>query len=201
MKINDANYSEIKTIEEKEPLLKRTYHNLQKYFSSKTVLVQTAGGVGAFAGRSLAAYLSIDLPPWENVLISSFGSFVGYVGIYAISYWYTFRNAPIYKSSKRDMKTTILELQVVEQTPNIFNFLVSASGQFGLMSAGVNPIISANLASWFGPQKIINMLAMLSANSLNKAWVYETWKPKQLFYEYPKKAAHKLKEMVSQLYR
>ena len=41
----------------------------------------------------------------------------------------------------------------------------------------MNPVLAANVASWFGPQKIINVVAMAVSNSLKRAWVDRSWKP------------------------
>ncbi|MFC2059061.1 hypothetical protein ACFLTS_05455 [Chloroflexota bacterium] len=149
---------------------------LKKYFSGKLAIVQVIAGGGAFAGRSLAAYLTQDHGTWNIVLASQVGSFAGYIGIYALGYRFVFRRD--YRNSSRSMKSDVLKLQVVEQTPNIGTVISSSLAQAALISGGgVSPIISANLASWFGPHKIANLAAMATSNSLKKAWVDDTWRP------------------------
>jgi len=156
--------------------LRRLKAFLRRYFSGKLAIVQVIAGGGAFAGRSLAAYLTQDHATWNIVLASQVGSFAGYIGIYALGYWFVFKRD--YRNSSRSMKSDVLKLQAVEQTPNIGTVIASSLTQAALISGGgVSPIISANLASWFGPHKIVNLAAMATSNSLKKAWVDDTWRP------------------------
>ena len=149
---------------------------LWKYFSGKLVLVQIAAGCGAVAGRSLAVYLSLDNAVWIMVMASMLGSFTGYVSCYALGYWVAFRRD--YRESGRFMPFDIVRLQIVEQLPNIGTVVASGLTQGALISgAGMQPVLAANLGSWFGPQKIINLIAMLASNSLKRAWVDGSWKP------------------------
>ncbi|MEE8469829.1 MAG: hypothetical protein V3S51_00690 [Dehalococcoidia bacterium] len=153
-----------------------TKAKLRKYFSGKLLLVQIVSGIGAFAGRSTAAYLSHDLAVWTIVLASILGSFAGYMGTYAVSYWLTFRGD--YRTSGRFMILDIIRLQLVEQLPNVGTVVASGVTQGALISsAGMSPVLAANLTSWFGPHKIINLVAMATSNSLKRAWVDSSWKP------------------------
>jgi hypothetical protein len=154
---------------------------LKKYFSGKLVAVQISAGVGAFAGRSIAAFTTSDLDTWIVVLSSQFGSFAGYIGIYFLGYWYVFKRD--YRVSHRSMPKDVVQLQVVEQSPNLVTVISSAVAQAALMetanmgSDGLSSVFSANLASWFGPHKIANLAAMAGSNSLKKGWVDHTWLP------------------------
>lgn len=189
---------EIEYFQNKLTVSRRISSIFKNYFSGKTAVVQVIAGVAAFAGRSLASYFSTDLPNWENVLFSHIGSYLGYVGTYIPNYWCAFRKE--YRGSDKSMLSNIVKLQGIEQTPNIINVISSASSQAGLMATGLNPVVAANLASWFGPHKILNLLAMAGANSVNKAMVYRTWDPKSVFYTYPKRAILQLGKMVHHLY-
>jgi hypothetical protein len=76
------------------------------------------------------------------------------------------------------MALDIVKLQLVEQLPNIGTVLASGLTQGALIGgAGMQPVLAANLGSWFGPQKIINLMAMLASNTLKRAWVDGSWKP------------------------
>ena len=153
-----------------------TKEKLKKYFSGKLAIVQIGGGVGAFALRSAGVYFAEGLPTWAMVLASVCGSFAGYLGVYALGYWLAFRKD--YKASRRSMLRDMAQLQLVEQTPNILTVAFSGVTQGIIMQfTSVSPVIAANLGSWFGPQKIVNLAAMLAGNSLKKAWVDGTWKP------------------------
>ena len=153
-----------------------TKEKLKKYFSGKLAVVQISGGVGAFALRSAGVYLAEGQPTWAMVLASVSGSFAGYLGVYALGYALAFRKD--YKTSGRSMLRDMAQLQLVEQTPNILTVAISGGFQGILMQfSGMPPVIAANLGSWFGPQKIVNLAAMLAGNSLKKAWVDGTWKP------------------------
>lgn len=149
---------------------------LRKYFSGKLVLVQLGAGVGAFAFRSGGVYLAQGQPMWAMVLASLLGGTLGYVGTYVLGYWLAFRAD--YRLSGRSMVRDVVQLQLVEQCPNIFTLFVSGLTQGALMEVKVMPpVVAANLGSWFGPQKIINLAAMLAGNSLKRAWVDGSWKP------------------------
>ena len=154
---------------------------LRKYFSGRLVIVQLSAGVGAFALRSVAAYSTSHLDTWITVTVTQFGSFAGYISTYFLGYWYAFRRD--YATQERSMGGDVLKLQLVEQSPNVWTVISSAVTQAALMektdvgSDGFTAVFSANLASWFGPHKILNLAAMLASNSLKKAWVDHTWKP------------------------
>jgi hypothetical protein len=149
---------------------------LKKYFSGKLVLVQIGAGLGAVAGRSLAVYLTIDQPTYSIVICSMLASFGGYVCAYIAGYWFAFKAD--YSESGRSMPWDIVRLQLVEQSPNLITLAVSGATQGVLIeSADMSPILAVNLGSWFGPQKIVNLVAMFTANSLKRAWVDGTWKP------------------------
>ncbi len=155
---------------------------LKKYFSGKLVAVQIGAGVGAFAGRSIAAFTTSELDTWIVVISSQFGSFAGYIGVYFLGYWYVFKRD--YRASHRSMPKDVVQLQVVEQSPNLVTVISSAVTQAALMetanmgSGGLSSVFSANLASWFGPHKIANLAAMAGSNSLKKGWVDHTWSPR-----------------------
>lgn len=124
----------------------------------------------------MAAYLSGDMAVWIIVLASLVASFAGYIGAYTLGYWLAFRND--YNASGRVMTLDIIRLQLVEQVPNAGTIIASGLTQGALIEAGgVPPVLAANLGSWFGPQKIINLVAMATSNSLKRAWVDGSWKP------------------------
>jgi len=153
-----------------------TIEKIKKYFSGKLAVVQVSGGVGAFALRSAGVYLAEGQPTWVMVLASICGSFAGYIGVYVLGYALAFRKD--YAASGRSMVRDMMRLQLVEQTPNILTVVFSGLTQGALMQvSGMPPVIAANLGSWFGPQKIVNLAAMLAGNSLKRAWVDGTWKP------------------------
>jgi hypothetical protein len=139
---------------------------LRKYFSGRLAVVQITAGVGAFVVRTGAAYLASDLSVAVMV----------YIGAYAFGYWLVFRKD--YKASGRSMPLDIARLQLVEQLPNVGTAVAAGLTQ-GVLIGGVDmePVVAVNVASWFGPQKIVNFAAMLTSNSLKKAWVDGTWKP------------------------
>jgi hypothetical protein len=149
---------------------------LRKYFSGKLALVQIGAGAGALAGRSAAVYLSLDQHVWTIVLASMLGSYTGYIGVWALGYWWAFRSD--YRASGRSLVLDIVRLQLVEQAPNIGTVLVSGLTQ-GVLIGGTDmpPVLAVNLGSWFGPQKIVNLAAMAMSNSLKRAWVDGSWKP------------------------
>ena len=149
---------------------------LRKYFSGRLAIIQITAGVGAFVGRSAAAYLTDDHGTWTIVLASQFGSFAGYIGTYVAGYWLAFKSD--YRASGRSLGLDLIRLQLVEQSPNISTVVSSALTQSALIgSGGLSPVLAANLASWFGPHKIVNLVAMAASNSLKKAWVDGTWRP------------------------
>ena len=149
---------------------------LRTYFSGKLAMIQIAAGVAAFLGRTLAAYLTQDQSTWTIVGVSQFGGFMGYISIYVVGYLLAFRQD--YIGSERSMALDILRLELVEQFPSLVGLVPAALTQAALIEAGgIDPIVSVNLGSWFGPQKIINLLAMVSSNSLKKSWVDHTWSP------------------------
>jgi hypothetical protein len=149
---------------------------LRKYFSGRLAVVQITAGVGAFVVRTGAAYLASDLSVAVMVALALAGSFAGYIGAYAFGYWLVFRKD--YKASGRSMPLDIARLQLVEQLPNVGTAVAAGLTQ-GVLIGGVDmePVVAVNVASWFGPQKIVNFAAMLTSNSLKKAWVDGTWKP------------------------
>jgi hypothetical protein len=149
---------------------------VRKYFSGRLVLVQLGGGVGALIVRSTAAYLASDHTVLTVVVAATIGSFVGYISAYIVGYWLAFRKD--YGASGRSMSSDIAKLQAVEQLPNVGTVIASAVTQGALISAAdVPPLLAVNIGSWFGPQRIVNLAAMLAGNSLKRAWVDGTWKP------------------------
>ncbi|UCG83863.1 MAG: hypothetical protein JSW38_03335 [Dehalococcoidia bacterium] len=156
--------------------MSRIKGKLQKYLSGKLVIVQIGAGCGAFIGRSIAVLLLPDYATWNIVIIGIVGSTVGYIGTYAIGYWLAFRRD--YRESSRFMPFDVGRLQIVEQMPNLGTFIASGVTQGALIGGtGLHPVLAVNLGSWFGPHKIINLVAMLTSNSLKKAWVDGTWRP------------------------
>ncbi len=153
---------------------------LKKFFSGRLVIVQLSAGVGAFLLRSTAAYSTGNMDTFI-VMAAQSGSFGGYIGSYFLGYWLTFRRD--YSILERSMTGDIVKLQLVEQSPNIWTVISSAATQTVLMettsvgSDQFNAVFSANMASWVGFHKILNLAAMLTSNSLKKAWVDHTWKP------------------------
>lgn len=151
---------------------------LWRYFSGKLVVIQLVGGCGAFIFRSLAAYFTIDHSTWSIVLASTLASYSGYIATYVFGYIVAFRKDYLRSGrSRRSIAFDIFRLQLVEQTPNVITFLVSILSQGALIEAGVSPVVSVNLASWFGPQKIVNVAAALISNTMKKSWVDRTWNP------------------------
>ncbi len=149
---------------------------VKKYFSGKLVIVQLIGGVGAFGARSAAAYALDDYGTVLLVVASLLASFLGYITVYYLGYWYVFRHD--YATSGRTMGLDVIRLQLVEQSPNIATVIPAALAQIAAIEAvGANPIFAVNVGSWIGPQKIVNFVAMVSSNSLKKGWVDHTWSP------------------------
>jgi hypothetical protein len=154
----------------------RIREKLQKYLSGKLVIVQIGAGCGAFIGRSVAVLFLPDHATWNIVIIGIAGSTMGYISTYVFGYWLAFKGD--YKESRRFMPFDIGRLQLVEQLPNLGTFIASGVTQGALIGGtGLHPVIAVNLGSWFGPHKIINLAAMLTSNSLKKAWVDGTWRP------------------------
>ena len=149
---------------------------IRRYFSGKLAIVQITAGVGALALRSLAVYLTLDFQTWHIIMASMLGSFTGYVIAYFIGYWIVFRKD--YRESGRSMPFDVFRLQLVEQLPNIWTVVGSGVTQ-GLIieETDISPVLAVNVGSWFGPQKILNIAAMLMSNSLKRAWVDGTWRP------------------------
>jgi hypothetical protein len=153
--------------------------SLKKYMSGKLFMVQIAAGCGSLAGRSLAVYAVIDQSTWYIVLASLLGSSVGYVGVYSLGYWLAFRKD--YRESGRFMPLDIGRLQFVEQLPNLATVVVSVLTQGALIGAtDLSPLLAANIGGSLSPHKIINVVTMLTSNSLKKAWVDGSWKPAQV---------------------
>lgn len=149
---------------------------VKQYFSGKLVIVQLIGGVGAFGARSAAAYALDDQGTVLLVVASLLASFLGYITVYYFGYWYVFRHD--YATSGRTMGLDVIRLQLVEQFPNIPTCIPAALIQIAAIEAGnVDPMISVNIAAWFGPQKVVNFIAMVTSNSLKKGWVDHTWAP------------------------
>lgn len=149
---------------------------LKKYFSGKLVIVQITGGIGAFGARSAVAYALEGHTAVLIVTASLLASFIGYVTIYYLGYWYVFRRD--YAVSGRTMGWDVVRLQLVEQSPNIVTVVPAALVQIAAIEAAeVDPVITVNLGSWFGPQKIVNFVAMVTSNTLKKGWVDHTWNP------------------------
>ena len=158
-------------------LFARLKGRLKRYFSGRLAIVQIVAGVGAFAGRSLIAYATRDMGTTVIVLSSMLGSYVGYVALWATGYWLFFRRD--YRESGRHMPLDIIRLQFVEQMPNIGTFAASGLTQGALIGgAGMEPVLATNLASWFGPHKILNFIAMAATNTLKKGWIDGSWSPR-----------------------
>jgi hypothetical protein len=172
---------------------------LRQYLSGKLILVQIASGCGAFAARSLAVYLSLGSPTWTIVLASVVGGGLGYVGTYALGYWFAFRAD--YRVSGRSMPLDVAGLQFVEQLPNILTVTASVLTQ-GALIAGTNlpPVVAANVGSIVAPHKIVNLATMLASNSLKKACVDRTWKPAALLSSYRQMPARLWRAFAQRLF-
>lgn len=117
-----------------------------------------------------------DYATWNIVVVSLFTATAGYITLYYIGYWWTFRAD--YRNTERSVLRDVVRLQLIEQTPNIATIAISGVTQGALIGGtGMNPVLAANLASWFGPHKIVNLLAMATSNSMKKAWVDGSWSP------------------------
>ena len=151
---------------------------IKKYFSGRLFLVQLSAGVGAFILRTIPAYILRDNVFW-SVVTGQVGSYVGYISVYAVGYWLVFRND--YRQSGRSFFKDILGLQVAEQLPNLFTLVISSAWQGALIQfTGLPTWVGVNLGSWFGPHKIVNVIAMLFSNTVKRAWVDKTWSPGEL---------------------
>ena len=149
---------------------------LRKYLSGRLAVVQISAGIGAFIVRSTAAYLASEWALAATVATAMAGSFAGYIAAYAFGYWMAFRID--YEVSGRSMPLDIVRLQIVEQLPNVGTVIASGVTQGALIGGtAVPPVVAVNIGSWFGPQKIVNLAAMLTSNTLKKAWVDGSWKP------------------------
>ena len=148
---------------------------LWRYFSGKLVVTQFIAGSGAFLSRSLAAYLTGELSAWSNALASVLASHAGYITTYAFAYIIIFRKD--YHRRGQSIGFDILRLQLIEQSPNVITTLLTVLSQGALIKAGLSPVVSANLAAWFGPQKILNWAAAIVSNTMKKSWVDRTWSP------------------------
>jgi hypothetical protein len=146
---------------------------LKRYFSGKLFLVQISAGIGAFALRSLGAFF-FDSNTASSIIAGLIGSYTGYITIYAFGYWLRFRKD--YRISGRSIKRDMLGLQLAEQIPNVTTLIITVAWQGLFIEAtGVPAWVGVNLASWFGPQKIVNLCAALFSNSLKKGWVDGSW--------------------------
>jgi hypothetical protein len=120
--------------------------------------------------------MTLGYESWIIVLAGMLGSFTGYLSAYVLGYWVTFRKD--YSTSGRSMLFDIFRLQLVEQLPNIWTVAGSGLTQGALIEGtDMPPVLAVNIGSWFGPQKILNIAAMLTSNSLKRAWVDGSWKP------------------------
>ncbi len=170
---------------------------LKKYFSGRLVIIQITAGVGAFAGRSLAAYFTHGQDTWVIVVTSQIGSFGGYISTWVLGYWLAFRAD--YRVSGRSMPWDVFRLELVEQMPSIAMVVPSSLAQAALIESElmgterVSDVVSVNLGSWFGPHRIVNVVFMLTSNSLKKAWVDGTWSPLALL----RRMKNRIKSAVS----
>ncbi len=151
----------------------RLWLRLKRYFSGRLFVVQVCAGIGAFAFRSLGAII-FDTNNVTIIAAGLVGSYGGYIGTYAIGYWLRFRKD--YRASGRSMKKDVFGLQSAEQVPNLISLIITIAWQgFILEQTNVTPWVGINLASWFGPQKFVNLAAALFSNSLKKGWVDRSW--------------------------
>ena len=151
----------------------------KRYLSGKLVVVQFLGGCSAFAFRTTVAYFTtykFHLPTWDIVLSYTLASNLSYIATWSIGYIVAFRKD--YHRVKRPMWPDVVRLQLIEQTPNLVTLVPSALFGLALINnAGISPMVSTNLASWFGPQKVLNLCAAIISNATKKAWVDKTWSP------------------------
>ena len=151
----------------------------KRYFSGKLIVVQFLGGCGAFILRTAVAYSTtykFHLSNWDSALFYTLSSNFGYITTWCIGYFVAFRND--YHRLKRPIWPDMLRLQLIEQAPNLITLVPSALSGWALTSkVGISPLASTNIASWFGPQKILNLSAGFISQATKKAWVDKTWKP------------------------
>jgi len=157
----------------------KTVEIAKRYLSAKLVVVQFLGGCSAFAFRTAVAYFTtykLHLSSWDVVLSYTLASNLGYIATWCIGYFVAFRRD--YHKLKRQIWPDMLRLQLIEQIPNLVTLVPSALSGWALTNkAGVSPMLSTNLASWFGPQKVLNLCAGIISNATKKAWVDKTWSP------------------------
>mgnify|MGYP006960589578 CR=1 FL=1 len=158
---------------------KDKYHDLwlrlKKYFSGQIFVIQLCAAVGAFVLRTIPAFVFRDSILW-SVVFGQIGSYVGYIGVYTIGYWVTFRKD--YRTSGRSMRKDIVGLQLAEQVPNISVAAISGLWQAMLInSTGMPTWVGVNVGSWFGPHKIVGLLASLFGSSLKRGCVDHAWEP------------------------
>jgi len=146
---------------------------LKKYFSGRLFVVQLSAGIGAFALRTLLAYSFRHNTP-SSIIAGLIGSYTGYITTYAFGYWLRFRKD--YRISGRSIRKDILGLQSAEQLPSVTTLIITFAWQgLVIQATGVPSWIGVNLASWFGPQKLVNLGAALFSNSLKRGWVDGSW--------------------------
>ncbi|MFC1906162.1 hypothetical protein ACFLWJ_01595 [Chloroflexota bacterium] len=151
----------------------RFWTRLKRYFSGKLFVVQLSAGIGAFALRTLLAYLfRSDMV--SSIIAGLIGSYTGYIGTYAFGYWLRFRKD--YRVSGRSIRKDILGLQSAEQLPNVTTLIISIAWQgLFIQATGLPTWVGVNLASWFGPHKFVNLGAALFSNSLKRGWIDGSW--------------------------
>jgi len=151
----------------------------KSYLSGKLVVVQFLGGCGAFIFRTAVAYFTtykFHLSNWDSALFYTLASNFGYIATWCIGYFIAFRKD--YHRLKRPVWPDMLRLQLIEQAPNLITLVPSALSGWALTSkVGISSMVSTNVASWFGPQKILNLSAGIISNATKKAWVDKTWSP------------------------
>ena len=151
----------------------------KRYLSGKLIVVQFLGGCGAFVLRTAIAYFTtykFHLSNWDSALFYTLASNFGYIATWGIGYFVAFRED--YHKLKRPIWPDMLRLQLIEQAPNIITLVPSALSGWALTSkAGISSMVSTNIASWFGPQKILNLSAGFISQATKKAWVDKTWSP------------------------
>ena len=151
----------------------------KRYLSAKLVAVQFLGGCSAFILRTVVAYFTtykFHLSVWDTALFYTIASNFGYIATWFIGYFVAFRKD--YHKLKRPLWPDMLRLQLIEQAPNLITLVPSALSGWALTSkVGISSMVSANIVSWFGPQKILNLSAGIISNVTKKAWVDKTWKP------------------------
>jgi hypothetical protein len=152
---------------------------VKRYLSGKLVAVQFLGGCSAFAFRTAVAYFTtykFHLSNWDIVLFYTLASNLSYIATWCIGYIVAFRKD--YHRLKRPIWPDVVRLQLIEQIPNLATLVPSTLFGMALINnAGLSPMVSTNLASWFGPQKVLNLCAAVISNATKKAWVDKTWSP------------------------